>query len=79
MTSDWQKLYQAAILETDWSKIEERIRVVDSAISARLHEFSLDHGGTPEENQRLRDALNGLSVLRREVADHKRKSGLERA
>ena len=79
MTSDWQKLYQAAILETDWSKIVERIRVVDSAISARLHEFSVDHGGTPEENQRLKDALNGLSVLRREVADHKRKSGLERA
>jgi hypothetical protein len=65
--SDWVKLYQEAILETDWSKIEERIRVVDSAISARLHEFSLDHGGTPEENQRLRDALSGLSVLRREV------------
>ena len=73
MTSDWQKLYQAAILETDWSKIEERIRVVDSAISARLHEFSVDHGGTPEENQRLKDALNGLSVLRREVMAWKSK------
>jgi hypothetical protein len=65
--SDWVKLYQEAILETDWSKIEERIQAVDSAISARLHEFSLDHGGTPEENQRLRDALSGLTVLRREV------------
>jgi hypothetical protein len=77
--SDWEKLYQAAILETDWLKIEERVKAADSAISARLHEFSSDHGGTPEENQRLRDALSGLSVLRREVADHKRKSGLERA
>ena len=65
--SDWEKLYQEAILETDWSKMEERIQAVDSAISARLHEFSLDHGGTPEENQRLRDALSGLTVLRREV------------
>jgi hypothetical protein len=77
--NDWETLYQEAILETDWSKIEERIRVVDSAISARLHEFSVDHGGTPEEQQRIHDALNGLSILRREVADHKRKSGLERA
>ena len=67
MTSEWEKLYQAAILETDWSKIEEHIHATDSAISERLQEFSLNHGGTPEENQRLRDALSGLSVLRREV------------
>jgi hypothetical protein len=69
VTNEWEKLYQAALLETDWSKIEEQIHAADSAISARLHEFSLNHGGTPEENQRLRDALSGLSVLRREVAD----------
>ena len=25
MTNEWEKLYQTAILETDWSKIEERI------------------------------------------------------
>jgi hypothetical protein len=69
MIGEWEKLYQTAILETDWSKIEERIEAVDSAISARLHEFSLDHGGTPEENQRIQDALHGLIVLRREVAE----------
>jgi hypothetical protein len=68
MTSEWEKLYQAAILETDWSKIEEHIHAVDSAISERLHEFSVNHGGSPEENQRIKDALGGLSVLRREVA-----------
>ena len=69
MSSEWEKLYQAAILETDWSKIEEHIQAADSAISARLHEFSVNHGGTPEENQRIKDALNGLTVLRREVAE----------
>ena len=67
MASEWEKLYQAAILETDWSKIEEHIHAVDSAISERLHEFSVNHGGSPEENQRIKDALSGLSVLRREV------------
>jgi hypothetical protein len=71
--SDWEKLYKEAILETDWSKMENSIQAAESAISARLHEFSLDHGGTPEENQRLRDALSGLSVLRREVAAWKSK------
>ena len=71
--SDWEKVYKEAILETDWSKIENLIQAAESAISARLHEFSLDHGGTPEENQRLRDALSGLSVLRREVMAWKSK------
>lgn len=46
----WMDAYKAAILETDWSKIEERIQLADSAIKARLHEFSLNHGGTSEEN-----------------------------
>ena len=54
---------------TDWSKIEERVQAAGAAISKRLHEFSVDHGGSPEENQRLKDALSGGSVLRREVAD----------
>ena len=67
--SDWEESYKAAVLETDWSKIEERLHAADSAISARLHEFSLDHGGTPEENERIQDAFHGLSVLRREVAE----------
>lgn len=79
MAEEWKSLYQAAILETDWSQIEGRIQAADSAISARLHEFSVNHGGTPEENQRITDALSGLRVLRREVADHKMKSGSERA
>jgi hypothetical protein len=39
----------------------------NAAISARLHEFSINHGGTPEENQLIQDGLSGLSVLRREV------------
>jgi hypothetical protein len=31
--SDWEKLYKEAIVETDWSKIEERIEAADFAIS----------------------------------------------
>jgi hypothetical protein len=34
-----------------------------------LHEFSLNHGGTPEENQAIEDALHGLDILRKEVAE----------
>ena len=71
--TEWKNLYQAAILETDWSQIEGRIQAADSAISTRLHEFSVDHGGTPEENQEIADAVNELTVLRREVAAWKSK------
>ena len=71
--SEWVKLYQEAVLETDWSKMEERVQAADAAISARLHEFSLDHGGTPEENQRIMVALSGLSVLRGEIVAWKSK------
>ena len=64
----WQELYATALLETDWSKIEEKIQVADNGIRTRLHEFSMNHGGTPEENQAIEDALNGLNILRKDVA-----------
>jgi hypothetical protein len=74
MAEEWKNLYHVAILETDWSKIEGRIQAANSALNARLHEFSLNHGGTPEENQAIRGALNALSVLRDEVvADAKKR------
>ena len=57
-TSEWEKLYQAAILETDRSKLEERIEAAEFAMHARLHQFSLNHGGTLEENRAIAEALN---------------------
>jgi hypothetical protein len=64
----WQELYATALLETDWSKIAEKIQAADYGIRTRLHEFSMNHGGTPEENQAIEDALHGLATLRNEVA-----------
>src|SRR5438309_1050002 len=64
----WQELYATALLETDWSKIEEKIQVAENGIRSRLHEFSMNHGGTPEENQAIEDALHGLDTLRKDVA-----------
>jgi hypothetical protein len=68
----WQELYATALLETDWSKMEEKIQVAENGIKARLHEFSMNHGGTPEENQAIEDALNGLTVLRKDVVTRQR-------
>ena len=64
---DWEKLYHEAVLETDWSRIEERIEATESAMQRRLHEFSLNHGGTPEENKAIARALDRLEILRTEV------------
>ena len=65
----WQELYATALLETDWTKIEQKIQAAENGIEARLNEFSLNHGGTPEENQAIVDALHGLDVLRKEVVE----------
>ena len=67
-TYKWHEVYKAALLETDWWKMEERITAAEAALQARKHEVDLDHGGTPEENQAIEDALRGLSVLRMDAA-----------
>jgi hypothetical protein len=67
-TYKWHEVYKTALLETDWSKIEKKIQAADNGLRARLHEFSMNHGGTPEENQAIMDALHGLDSLRKEVA-----------
>jgi len=64
----WQPLYRAAVLEEDWSKIEQKIREAGNGMRARLHEFSMNHGGTPEENQAIAKALDSLSILQKEVS-----------
>jgi len=68
MTYTWYESYRAAVLETDWTKMQERLQVADHEIHERQRVLSLDHGGTPEERQAIADALNGLKVLRKESA-----------
>ena len=64
----WQEIYQLAVLETDWLRMEDRVRAAETAIEKRLQELNLDHGGTPEENQAVLDTVQKLSGLRGELA-----------
>jgi hypothetical protein len=48
--------------------MEERIQAAEAALHERKSEFDLNHGGTPEENQAIEDASNGLNSLRKEVS-----------
>ncbi len=71
---EWQKPYHQTLLETDWTKIEERIQA-EAALKGRLYEFGMNHGGTPEENHAIEDAMNALNVLKREVVVWRERAG----
>ena len=64
----WRDSYRAALLETDWTKIQERIQTAESEIHNRRLVLVQDHGGTSEEREALVSALSGLGVLRMDAA-----------
>ena len=65
---EWQRDYQAALLELDREKLRERVEAAETAIFKRLQAISQ----SPEnqaERQAIEDALAGLRVLKRESLD----------
>jgi hypothetical protein len=71
---EWQRPYAAAVLETDRSKLSQRIAEAHTAIHARVEELNQDPQGTPEEQMAIEFALNALNLLGREVAGPKLRS-----
>jgi hypothetical protein len=65
----WYDSYKAVVLETDWTKMHDRIQSAECKIHDRQRGLSEDHGGTPEERQAILNALSGMRTLRTEVAD----------
>jgi hypothetical protein len=62
----WQKYYQEAVLETDDSRLRERVDAAQTAIDARLYELSLDGKDAGQERIAIQNALKGLVILRKE-------------
>jgi hypothetical protein len=62
-----QESYQAAVLETDWTRMEERIQAAEAEIHKRGLILSQDHDGTLEEREALVKAISCLSFLRKDV------------
>ncbi len=58
----WMKVYEAAVLETDSLAMPRRIEEARNAIAVRVLQNGLDW----QERQAITDALNALSVLKRE-------------
>ena len=64
MTSDWEAVYQDAVLETDCYRLSDRIDSAVAVLCARLLELGLQ----PEyvgERHRIVDALQTLHMIRR--------------
>ncbi len=68
-TYSWHESYRAAVFEADWTRMPERLQVVQAEIRERQRVLSEDHGGTPEERQAIADALSGITVLGREASE----------
>jgi hypothetical protein len=54
-----------AVSETDWTSIQTRVQAAESEINERRRIIlSEDRGGSPEERQRIAEALICLQILR---------------
>lgn len=60
----WHSLYQAALFETDRTKIPDRIAEAEKAILERVKELFVAKTDHVEEDQVLDDALYALRALR---------------
>ena len=67
-TYKWHEVYKAALLETEWSRMEERIRAAEAAIEQRKRELGQNGNAVPEESEAIAGAIRSLNVLRTEVA-----------
>jgi hypothetical protein len=63
-TNAWHSLYQAALFETDRSKVPARIAEAEKAILSRVRELFVVETDHIEEDQILDDALYALRALR---------------
>jgi hypothetical protein len=61
---NWHILYQAALFETDRTKIPQRIAEAEQAILARVRELFVVNSDHIDEDQVLDDALYALRALR---------------
>jgi len=66
MYPDWQKTYEEALLEADPQQLPQRVSSAEMAILQRLEAVRAVPDGRLEL-EAMQDALNSLSVLRRET------------
>jgi len=68
-SQDWGKLYRAAVLESDRSKLLQRIEQAEVAIRERSRSLSKSPGNDRKEQEVISRALQILSLLRKAGQD----------
>ena len=56
--ADWEDSTKQRFSKPIGRILKSRIQRAEAAMKGRLQEFSLDHGGTPEENRAIQQALS---------------------
>jgi PAS domain S-box-containing protein len=65
----WVELYHAALLEVDYEKLPERVKLAEDAIGVRLQVLAA--AGSSDELRTIQDARQNLRVLQREMEAHR--------
>jgi hypothetical protein len=66
---DWEKLYRAAIIEPDRSKVLQRVEVAEGAILERSRSLSSSPANSGKEQEAITRALHILSLLRAKAGE----------
>jgi hypothetical protein len=66
---DWEKLYRAAIIESDRNKLLQRVEDAEAAIHARSRSLSKSPASSGKEQEAITRALYMLSLLRAKAGD----------
>ena len=67
----WRQLYEAAVLEPDPTKIQDRIEEAEKAIAKRAIAV-MREGGDGAEREALANAMQALSDLKRHLTERNR-------
>jgi hypothetical protein len=59
------KTNESALMEFDPKKLVQRIEAAEQAVQAEMRRLDNDHSGSPEDHQKLSDAISALQSLRR--------------
>ena len=62
---EWQRPYQAALLEVDPKKLSQRVEEAEAAIFKRLQQLSEGQDGQAEREV-IEGAIHALKILKRE-------------
>ena len=72
--TNWHDLFEAALLKTNSPDWEQRVIAAQHTIDERMRELIQENIQASKEEWEIRDAVQTLKVLRREIEENKRRT-----